>query len=208
MSEKKIVVPDGMLNAANERLDIWSGGPNSRVYCVEDRANVARVTLEAALLWLSEHPIVPTPDQMESMAQSLNSPWSICYIPFIAEWQRRMFLAPEPSIDPLVMYIMRHFEDGEPDRQTLRNRAEAAVADYNHHVWPESPKIEELPQCPDCQYIQKPGVVKGHASWCRQVAVEGIGDLLVTPVIGKVNGNQINDRIQQAYARGVKVGVR
>jgi len=32
--------------------------------------------------------------------------------------------------DPLVMYIMRHFEDVVSDRQSLLNRAKAAVEDY------------------------------------------------------------------------------
>lgn len=95
MNDKKIVIPQGMLNAANEGLDRWSGGPNSRVYCVEDRANVARVTLESALLWLSEHPIEPNRKQrvhlsLISTAESgeLTSIRSIC-----TEWQRIMFLA-------------------------------------------------------------------------------------------------------------------
>lgn len=124
MSEKKIVIPDGMLQAATIRGEQYDGVCDKSV----------SIRLEATLLWLSEHPIVPTPEQMESMAQSLNSPWGIYYIPFIAEWQRRMFLAPEPSIDPLVMYIMRHFDDGDTDPRTLRNRADAAVTDYKEHV--------------------------------------------------------------------------
>ena len=36
--------------------------------------------------------------------------------------------------DPLVMYIMRHFEDAIADEASLRNRASCAVADYKEHL--------------------------------------------------------------------------
>ena len=36
--------------------------------------------------------------------------------------------------DPLVMYIMRHFEDASTDTQLIRNCAEAAAHDYEEHL--------------------------------------------------------------------------
>lgn len=83
----KIVVPDGMYLAAMKHQD-------SGIQC--------SASLEAALLWLSENPVVPTLDQAISVASSIEPGRSAdslsvqCY----AEWQRRMFLAPDPD-DPI-----------------------------------------------------------------------------------------------------------
>ena len=58
---------------------------------------------------------------------------------------RDMFIAKEPPVDPLVMYIERHFEDSYADKRSLRNRAEAAVDDWKEHVKRNSPtKAEDV----------------------------------------------------------------
>ena len=78
MQEKKIVVPDGMLKAAIECRNLE--GIHKRTF---------EAILEAALRWLSDNPIKPTRHQVTELM----------VIPFMfEEWQRRMFLAPEPEI--------------------------------------------------------------------------------------------------------------
>jgi hypothetical protein len=57
-----------------------------------------------------------------------------------------MFLAPEPEVDPLVMYIERHFEDSSTDKLLIRNCAEAAAQDYHEHVKRNSPEPQDGPR--------------------------------------------------------------
>jgi hypothetical protein len=102
MSEKKIVVPEGMLNAANKALAVRDG-------------NGVYIVLETALRWLSQNPIVPTSEQALEMFRYYGD----C-IPhpegefsrvkaMLTEWQRRMFVEPKPA-DPrkLVEAIILH----------------------------------------------------------------------------------------------------
>ena len=90
---KKIIVPEGMEHAVVREVFEQCG----RV----DYHPQIRVGLEAALLWLSENPIAPTDEQVEELQEySFNNihgskmqlVWSLF------EWQRRMFLAPEPEV--------------------------------------------------------------------------------------------------------------
>ena len=86
---KKIIVPDGMLKSAN---DAW-------IACEYEKLDAMRDALEAALLWLSENPIVPTDEQIVLLKREC--PTRIEFYRFrwaTAEWQRRMFLAPEPEV--------------------------------------------------------------------------------------------------------------
>jgi len=83
MSLKKIIVPEGMRFAAGKASD----GFDPWCYLLYR-------PLEAALLWLSENPIVPTDEQVHSLAfehEFPNHKW------MLTEWQRRMFLAPDPE---------------------------------------------------------------------------------------------------------------
>ncbi len=91
VERKKIVVPAGMMQAA-----LKAAGPDTPNYI---RANVV---LEAALEWLSEHPIVPTDEQVEAMREGYNNSPCEMFARFTpGEWQRRMFLAPPAEILPL-----------------------------------------------------------------------------------------------------------
>ena len=96
MSQTKIKVPEGMLLAASE-FD-----PGAGEYNIEP-------ILEAALRWMSENPILPTTADaltllQERVASGHLSNKEYCAIPattircVIREWQRRMFLAPEPEV--------------------------------------------------------------------------------------------------------------
>jgi hypothetical protein len=94
MSEKKIVVPEGMLEAALDGLGIE---------IIKARRQYVKDTLEAALHWLSENPIVPTEKQIADLAKTMpyeDSGNGNVLAVAVVEWQRRMFLAPEPEDDP------------------------------------------------------------------------------------------------------------
>lgn len=95
MSEKKYVVPEGMRRAAGQAT-----------HNVDPEGYIMLPGLEAAIRWLAENPIWPTPEQ--ALAMSVTKPvidsfdnwelvrWGAC------EWQRRMFLASEPKIPEAV----------------------------------------------------------------------------------------------------------
>ena len=131
MKEKKIIVPEGMLKAAVAAVKIPISGEIVR--------NQPHDILEAALRWLSENPIVPTTEQIMSEANRTREFEAIMYAQWIGWWQSHMFDAPEPELDPMVMYIMRHFDDVEHDPHTRHNRAQAAVDDYREHLKRNAP---------------------------------------------------------------------
>lgn len=220
MKPKKIRVSEGMLKAVKEAVVLARS--QGRKWVDIDKVtqqlsplpNSVEVVVEAAMRWLSEN-ILPLSDEDwhntsgDGKASLVTREMANM---MIQRHMRRMFLTPpktlqmpiglmgrtftqeevdeikayvqqavpSPSIsdelpvDPLVMYIMRHFEGGEPDKRALRNRAEAAVDDYREHT-KRNPSNETS---------------------------SGIEDLLVNPVIGTSNGNQVNDRIKKAYRRG------
>jgi hypothetical protein len=94
MIEKKIVVPEGMLNAYFAEVFGDSIGTVASANAAREKA---RRQLEVALKWLSENPIVPTDEQSAAMVKNKEG------FPFesyewvrwgATEWQRRMFLAP------------------------------------------------------------------------------------------------------------------
>lgn len=91
MSDKKIVVPQGMRKAVI----------NAGVFATTDEQ------LEAALCWLSENPIVPTMAQYDAIGDEMTragyqfTPWN-----FAIAWQRRMFLAPEPMVPEAVKDLL------------------------------------------------------------------------------------------------------
>ncbi len=91
MSEVKIKVPKGMLKAVEDRYgDVYASGFYRKVVTAD---------LEAALRWLAENPIVPTRTEVESIIEpNLRGLDAYDLVKAsIAEWQRRMFLAPEPE---------------------------------------------------------------------------------------------------------------
>jgi hypothetical protein len=108
MSEKKIQVPEGMAKAASDATAAFS------------MCHVMKC-LEAAMLWLAEHPIVPTEEQALNM-------WMKKKLPFeqwewvrwgASEWQRRMFAAPEPEVPEAIKDLLSEKVggtlDGVPD---------------------------------------------------------------------------------------------
>lgn len=98
----KIVVPEGMIKVAEQS------------YCEADPRQQNNVTaaashvLEAALRWLSENPILPAShNTCEEMHRTVNAKGYCCYqSALLAEWQRRMFLSPEPEIPAEIADLM------------------------------------------------------------------------------------------------------
>lgn len=84
---RKIVVPDGMLKAAGAGSD---GVDPCGFYLVGP--------LRAALEWLAENPVMPTAEWIQDhrSAEHETLTTSTRYSRVIAEWQRQMFLAPDP----------------------------------------------------------------------------------------------------------------
>jgi hypothetical protein len=93
MNERKIMVSEGMLSAAMVAV---SGKSWSQLGLVEKM-------LEAALKWLSENPIIPSIEQAVDMYDKfpVNTTRNCC-----VEWQRRMFLSPEPAIPEEIKDLM------------------------------------------------------------------------------------------------------
>lgn len=88
MNEKKYVVPEGMLKAAEKRLKTCYG-----------LADFAQMILEIAIRWLAENPIVPTLEQVEKISSVVMKSDRRGTADYYVEFQRIMFLAPEPDPD-------------------------------------------------------------------------------------------------------------
>ena len=112
----KIKVPEGMLKAATEHVDM-KNYTGSVVF-----GNI-KTGLEAALLWLSKNPIVPSDEQINKLWESWAVPLdpsakglgvygpSRDQIRFTSiEWQRRMFFDHEPEVRPFVKAFTRAFQ--------------------------------------------------------------------------------------------------
>lgn len=90
MSDKRIVVPEGMLE------EFYRG----HATCPRGKPAM-EVALEAALRWLSENPIVPTDEQMDALTNEVpyqDSGNGSIFRVVIDKWQRRMFLAHKPEV--------------------------------------------------------------------------------------------------------------
>lgn len=90
MSEKKIKVPSGMLEAASKGMGN-----------IDPRGFIVGSALEAALRWLSENPIEPTMEQAQYMYDGFNSSHAATIQYCMMEWQRRMFLEPEEDFSEI-----------------------------------------------------------------------------------------------------------
>lgn len=90
-SDRKILVPDGLRRAAGRALND-----------LDPEGYMILLGLEAALRWLAENPIVPTVQQQDAMVKRKDSYAQAernAYF-YSVEWQRRMFLSPEPDEIP------------------------------------------------------------------------------------------------------------
>ena len=88
----KILVPEGMLRAAIDASGITN------------HITIAKA-VKAVLGWLSKNPIVPTEEQATALFASIEHPvgatgegWGKVASDIAVEWQRHMFLKPEPEV--------------------------------------------------------------------------------------------------------------
>ena len=113
MSETKIQVPEGMLKAAVEAVRDRSEFGFHFIDNKDEARIVAQTqdTLEAALRWLSENPIVPTNEQTQGVCDSIFVGPENLLDPrdAMVEWQRRMFLAPEPEVPEEIKELVDSF---------------------------------------------------------------------------------------------------
>ena len=254
MSEKKIVVPEGMLNAVAETK---YGDQICSIETAVSLRDGVRKDIEVALRWLSENPIMPTDEQLDEMEGDIRYRVGVNFDiqKLISEWQRRMFFAPEPEAprffdtpfgrfevdnrvppgeirlhnwngptlmrnikiepevpepDPLVMYIMRHFDDAIADEASLRNRASCAVADYEEHLKRNPAVKEKGPVIQDFkkfeQEIQERRDTEAREE-CKDLLFptpQGIPVVLANDCV-TVQAD-VNNRIIQAYNHGKDAG--
>jgi hypothetical protein len=120
--EKKIVVPEGMSLAVGHAVFEECG---SRQF-----HPLIRVALEAALRWLSVNPIVPTAKQFVDLFDELSevNDGKLSHR-CVVEWQRRMFLAPEPEVPEAVSDLTVEMIDGIPDYKCSRQRFNSTIAE-------------------------------------------------------------------------------
>jgi hypothetical protein len=114
MSEKRYLVPEGMWHAAEHAAECGF---------------TQRQILEAALRWWSENPIMPKDDQLDEMicdnpiimkfisdeaedseldaaVDKYRVLFSVMLHSLMSEWQRRMFLAPNPEVPEAVKDLL------------------------------------------------------------------------------------------------------
>lgn len=88
MEDKKIVVPEGMLKAALGGIDMARNSSAEKVYWVKQG-------LEAALLWLSDNPMIPSGGQDNELLRRWEREKQFRAGSGLAfgaiEWQRLMF---------------------------------------------------------------------------------------------------------------------
>jgi hypothetical protein len=153
MSDKKIVVPKGMLDAASlstvKNNDFGQQAMNEIQRHYKEWPGLESV-IQASLRWMVED------WEKSPNAKRMPEPWYTDSLKkwekFASQWQKRedinfvdmliffgnilneRFVKSETEVDPLVMHIMRHFDDTTMDKLTLRNRAESTVSDYKEYV--------------------------------------------------------------------------
>ncbi len=163
---KKIVVPEGMRMAA---LKSVSGGFSGSFTMAVDAA------LYEALRWLSENPILPTPEQAKELWRTTGAgePNEAKRAAAHAiEWQRRIFLAPEQKLSQSAQSVIQRTYGPAFSRPN----ADAI--------------IEAVQMC------LKPSVVDED---------EPIRDLLWNADYNaEVNTESADERVREAYRRGLK----
>ncbi len=91
MTQRYVVPEAGLKAACDEICELGTGSGRE----------VTRKVLEAFIRWQSENPRVPTGQQLWEM--STKGP--LADVNFVcAEWQRRMYLAPEPEVSRIDLY--------------------------------------------------------------------------------------------------------
>lgn len=111
---RKIIVPQKMHSAAWNAQHEHAKTHGPAVGCLPGSPCSLDVGLEAALRWLSDNPIVPTEKQWNEAGvavyqryrEKVGPSFNYHHSEICAEWQRRMFLAPELKIPDAVEDLM------------------------------------------------------------------------------------------------------
>ncbi len=101
MIERKFVVPEGGLKAVDKAIS--EARHRRKKHYGDDEliaGTVRDITLASFIAWQSENPQVPTEDQVRLMKSDLRYRDGVDFdtLKLCAEWQRRMYLAPEPEV--------------------------------------------------------------------------------------------------------------
>ena len=175
MSESRVVVPEGGLEAAVAAAwkHIGFDYPQASPRIQKEIEDGYRAGLEAFVRWLSENPMVPTHSEVNSILamvqfQSLRGTSLDGLQDFAAMWQRRMFLAPpEPEVGQAAKRVMENmmgctFTPTEADA-ILRELSFVA------HGW----RVPSTASCPACDHGQSLERGEGtHREGARQHPVE------------------------------------
>lgn len=109
MIERKIIVPDGMLNASLQAAcQRWGYKKEDWASVMQQHKETARLVLEAGLRWLSDNPIYLTDAGVHEIIVAIGdySGSRHAHRMQFAELQRTLFLAPELKIPDGVEDLM------------------------------------------------------------------------------------------------------
>ena len=100
MSDKKYTVPAEGLKAAVEVARKMEGYPHPDGEETKRLTEKVKAILEEGFIrWQSESPLVPTSKQESELLDSwIKESWLGKTEHLVTEWQRRMYLAPEPEV--------------------------------------------------------------------------------------------------------------
>ena len=193
MSEKRYVVPEGMLTETEVAIvnSITSGHNKSW--------EMAKVALEAALRWQSENPIVPTDEQIDGMSVGNFSHGAgrRAVKRGAVEWQRRMYLAPEPVLDAALGGALL-------GRTFTREQANAMKHIIDTAVHDSAPEW-------DCRADgEEPTNLGMKFPRVEQKVPDEIKQLVKSkrPYVPDLVNDSINAEILEAFRRGQKAGLK
>jgi hypothetical protein len=136
MSETKIKVPEGMLEAVYEK--------RSRTFCITDAQNI-KVALEAALRWQRDNAPLPS---AEFVAEFMKRGWSVPPLAlrdFGCRYARRMYDAPEPEEKQEIDHRWNVQIDGNGQVCICRGNHERSQG-CQWEEWPPKPPVPEIPE--------------------------------------------------------------
>ena len=131
MSEKRISVPEGMLKAAVSAAwkHIGFSSPHASSRVAGEIEESFLVSLEAALRWLSENPIVPNELQFSRLYDESDLKDGRLTYHAVIEWQLRMFDAPEPEVPEEIKDLLVDL-DSETTTGERRDRNVSVIEAY------------------------------------------------------------------------------
>ena len=153
MSEKKIVVPEGMHRAAVERLLLYE---NFRVDAFEPNTSTpeqqangrASVVLEAALRWQSNRSPDISPELLGMLADDAGTCQKTAY-DIVDMALRRMYLAPEPEIGSVAQDIidrMRGVTLSSMEADAIVDELSRVAHGWSSHGWSKHGQKPEVPK--------------------------------------------------------------